>query len=896
VFGAVISTLGAALTKLNKNMLELSAAYESIEISSRVVSANVGSTATAFDEAADSIRKQGYSYTQAYKIINQLSASQLELADITKLAGAANDIAAAKNLEAVQVYEILARAISSASAITLRQLEIGGSAEDVFKNYADSIGIAESSLDDFSRRQAVFQYIMERSSNFLGTYTETLGTARNKTRELGLASEDLQRSIGDKLSPAFKQILDRLRDFVDRMLSADDSVKMLVATISAAGTAFASLVGVAAVIAPLAILIKTLATGNPVLISFTLLLGAIGIAVYKYTKEFVTSAYEQARASETIKTALDEQIAQYKMYVAVLEKEARRVKIAAEVFWTSQIEDIEEAKEAVDDAIKSLQRSLWRLEDTYFDLDTLELALDNELQPLKDALFLIEAKSQLILIPLKKQRDLLKDERDIAKEIAEAESERLDKILEGYKDRIEAMRELVSEQKYLVQYLDYELFIEQVKDKINAKAGRGASGRVLELRGQLEINKDILARKQQELDSLREEYNDRKELITLQKEALEKTVELFEKQLEAVERLITIEERRVQDKRDELTIQESLQAMQRLSIEIARRNASEEERMINRQIVLYQRYADMVNDRLANAKEQLQEISDGKYEPYLEIQDNIDEIKRRIEELTNLKGLVITFPMVLKGPGGEGGSQEPVIPDTFGQRILKGIAKSLDKNDTFLSDWLAGVLRRLADPMTTDELSGLLSDVFTTMFEKTFGVNADMNKWREFFTDVGARVVTLTIVGMTTLFGEKGGEIAGIIATAIISNMRIGTPAAVQILKASADIGIAIADALTNGFVSRFLGQGQSSRKGAAGIVDAIVRLFSSGLKGAPTIVSPSGTQPSSPSAYSGTSSSTVINNTYNTSGPQYAVNASYAQYQNPSSISDDLRLVNMFA
>jgi len=248
--------------------------------------------------------------------------------------------------------------------------------------------------------------------------------------------------------------------------------------------------------------------------------------------------------------------------------------------------------------------------------------------------------------------------------------------------------------------------------------------------------------------------------------------------------------------------------------------------------------------------------------------------------------------MILKGPGGnsEKGFE---IPETYIQGILRDTATKLEKNDNIISDWLAKVFRRAADPLTVDESSALLTKAFTKIFEKSFGKEGDMTPWREFFTDVAARIVTLTVEGTWILFGNRGAEIADIITTAVVSNMKVGTPAALQIIKMSADIGIAIADALTDGFVSRFLGKGQSSRKGGAGIVDAITRLFGLGLQGSPTIISPSVRQPS---AYSGTSSSTVINNTYNTSGAQYAVNANYAAIQSPATISDDLRTVNMLA
>lgn len=313
-------------------------------------------------------------------------------------------------------------------------------------------------------------------------------------------------------------------------------------------------------------------------------------------------------------------------------------------------------KKLVDRVSKQLRRALWEVEDAAFAIDVRELGLDKMLYDIQDALFLIRAEAELITIPLQRQLRPLQRQLDLMQDFHDEQEEALEEridALERQRDLIQDMLELDRER---LELIEHELFMEDLRNRI---LRRETSGRELELRAQAEVQRDVVARREQELKAAREQLKAEKDRADQQEKVFRAQEKALEKQIEALDRLIQVQEDRVLWQEEELRLAEARQAQQRLAIQ-------QDERYWDEQRL----FLDYYNTVLGRARKLMKDLNDE--------QDRAGDIMEEYQKK------VLELPQILKIPSIE-------IPEEKLEEIREKFAAMFARIDEDVEELKEGI-------------------------------------------------------------------------------------------------------------------------------------------------------------------------------------------------------------
>ena len=236
--------------------------------------------------------------------------------------------------------------------------------------------------------------------------------------------------------------------------------------------------------------------------------------------------------------------------------------------------------DAAQKAADGLAAEIKAIDDALFAVEIQERNLDLALRPFEHSLQRIEAATTLIIIPLQRQRRALQHLVDAAQEHLEAVKERHQEENRALEDQIAALEKQLSLAREQLQVLDWELFIENTKNKIRKQE---TSALELSLKTEKLIQQDNVELMEIQLERLREELEEKKKQQELEIEAAEKQITAAEKQIEAIDKMIAAEEEKVTYAQEELELQKAMQVEQRLALEILKENLSWQQKLLSRE-------------------------------------------------------------------------------------------------------------------------------------------------------------------------------------------------------------------------------------------------------------------------------------------------------------------------
>jgi hypothetical protein len=277
-------------------------------------------------------------------------------------------------------------------------------------------------------------------------------------------------------------------------------------------------------------------------------------------------------------------------------------------------------EQLVEKVSKQLRNALWEVEDAMFQIRVRELGLDKLLYDIQDALFLIREEAELLLIPLERQLRPLQRQLDAMQEFHETQKEAMEDRLDALKEQRDLLQEMLEQDRDRLELIEHRLFMEDLRNRI---LRRETSARELELRSQAEVQRDVVARREQELEAAREQMKEERDRARTQDKIFDAQERALEKQIAALDKLIQVQEDRVTWQEEELRLAEARQAQQRLTIR-------QEERYWNEQRMFLDHYQDV----LARAKTLLKEIT--------------DEQKRSTDVMTDWSDKIKELPQTLE--------------------------------------------------------------------------------------------------------------------------------------------------------------------------------------------------------------------------------------------------------
>lgn len=293
-----LTTLGAALganfaIDKAREFTILAARVENLGTILENVGAIAGKNSGELYELEQRVKKLGITTQQARHGLTLLAQSELDLNNGARLARIAQDAAVIAGINSSEAYERLLTAVQRGNSVMLRNLGIIVNLNQLYQDYAVSVGRTVTSLTPLEKRQVLINEVFRKGQLIAGTYEASLNDVYKQYTSLERFTEEAQRAIGNSFLPVMEKIVRASTAFAKSLADNPDRANFVASILAAAAAVSTLTAGLGIVVGAFAGLTALLA--NP----FTAAAGAAVIAVGALAGQLVAAsgAAEQAEQS-----------------------------------------------------------------------------------------------------------------------------------------------------------------------------------------------------------------------------------------------------------------------------------------------------------------------------------------------------------------------------------------------------------------------------------------------------------------------------------------------------------------------------------------------------------------------------------------------------------------------
>lgn len=185
-----------------KDSTVLAARYETLGISLHTAGHNAGYASQEMDAYQKALEKTGISMIESRNTLIQMSAANMDLANATKLARAAQDLAVVGNVNSSEAFNRLVYGIQSGQTEILRTLGLNVQFDESYKKLAVQLNKNVASLTEHEKMQARTNIAMEAASQYAGIYEAAMTTAGKQISSLARYHDNLQVVMGSTFTEA----------------------------------------------------------------------------------------------------------------------------------------------------------------------------------------------------------------------------------------------------------------------------------------------------------------------------------------------------------------------------------------------------------------------------------------------------------------------------------------------------------------------------------------------------------------------------------------------------------------------------------------------------------------------------------------------------------------------
>jgi phage-related protein len=214
--GGVLA-LGAAAGGLIAKTTLTAARTETLGIAMNAIAKATGTSTDELAKQEKILKEQGIATQEARQILSLFMQSQLDVAEASKVARVAQDLAVISGENSSQTANILTQAIVTQSAELLRQFGITKTSVQIFEEYGATIGKSGDELTNAEKKQSFLNLIMTEGEKVAGTYEAAMETAGKKLGSLDRYFQEAANTIGAVFLPAFGELIDALTEFLKQV-------------------------------------------------------------------------------------------------------------------------------------------------------------------------------------------------------------------------------------------------------------------------------------------------------------------------------------------------------------------------------------------------------------------------------------------------------------------------------------------------------------------------------------------------------------------------------------------------------------------------------------------------------------------------------------------------------
>jgi hypothetical protein len=268
--GAVITGVGVGLGALLRTTGLTAARTETMGVAMEAVARATGTSMDMILQQEEALKKQGITTQEARNTLTKFMQSQLDVADASKVARIAQDLAVIAGENSSQTTARLTQAIASMNPELLRQVGIVKNMNDVFSDYGDKIGKNASDLTTLEKKQAMVNLIFEEGEKVAGTYEMAMGTVGKQLGSLDRHIEEAKNSFGQAFLPIMAVAIEKLTELLVWFNKLSPEIKTTATKVVMITAALALFIG------PLLLVIGFL----PMLSAgFSILMGPVGLVI-----------------------------------------------------------------------------------------------------------------------------------------------------------------------------------------------------------------------------------------------------------------------------------------------------------------------------------------------------------------------------------------------------------------------------------------------------------------------------------------------------------------------------------------------------------------------------------------------------------------------------------------
>lgn len=211
--GALVATTGV----LAKRSFMAAASVAEMDTAMGAIEKSSGLAAGALSATANEVRAKGIEMRSAQEIAVLFAKAELDLADASKVARAAQDLAVISQSNSTATAMRLTYAIQTGNSQLLRSVGIQKYASEAYEDYAQSIGKATGNLTQQERQQAITNMVLEEAAKVAGAYTAAMLEPGKVLRSFPRLLNDMQIAFGDVLLEGFGPVIKASYDFTKQV-------------------------------------------------------------------------------------------------------------------------------------------------------------------------------------------------------------------------------------------------------------------------------------------------------------------------------------------------------------------------------------------------------------------------------------------------------------------------------------------------------------------------------------------------------------------------------------------------------------------------------------------------------------------------------------------------------
>jgi hypothetical protein len=217
MFAGALTAIGIAAGGVIIKAANTAARTETLGVAMDAVAKATGTSTQLLKEQEETLKKQGITTQEARTTLTRFMQSQLDVADASKVARVAQDLAVIAGENSSTTTAKLTDAIANQNVLMLRQFGIVASSTDIFNEYAATIGKTGSELTDAEKKQAFVNKILVEGQKVAGTYEASMDTVGKKMGSLARYFEEAFNAIGQQFLPIMGVAVDALTNVLKQI-------------------------------------------------------------------------------------------------------------------------------------------------------------------------------------------------------------------------------------------------------------------------------------------------------------------------------------------------------------------------------------------------------------------------------------------------------------------------------------------------------------------------------------------------------------------------------------------------------------------------------------------------------------------------------------------------------